>query len=163
MAEGKTLQEAFMANDHGKVVAEIDRILGKHPALARQLNPIKFMSLLKSDEAGAYALGKSMVAGEFKSDPQVMNQVAWTILDTADLKKPDFALALDAAKAAAEATKHEDGMILDTLALATFKSGDTAKAIEIQTKAIDLAKKTGDKDTVAEMEGRLAEFKKGGK
>jgi len=163
MTEGKTLQEAFMANDHGKVVSEIDRILGQHPTLARQLTPIKFMSLLKSDEAGAYTLGKSMVTGEFKSDAQVMNQVAWTILDSSDLKKPDYTLALDAAKAAAEATKNEDGMILDTLALATFKSGDTAKAIEIQTKAIELAKKTGDKDTVGEMETRLAEFKKGGK
>jgi len=161
--EGRALQEAFMGGDHPKVVTEVDAILAKHAALGKMLLPIKFMSQLKVDETAAYATGRALVASELKNEAQAMNQVAWTILDTKDLKKPDFALALDAAKAAAAASNNEDGMILDTLALATFKTGDAAKAIEIQTKAVELAKKAGDKDTLAEMETRLAEFKKGGK
>jgi hypothetical protein len=51
-------------------------------------------------------------------------------------------------------------MILDTLALATFKKGDAAKAVEIGAKAIERSRKSLDADTIAEMEARLEEFKK---
>jgi hypothetical protein len=157
--EGKALQEAFMTGNYGKAASEIDTLLAKHPSMSRMLRPVQFMALLRSDEAGAYKVARTMI-GEFKDDPMVMNQIAWTILDTKDLKSPDFTVAYDAAMAAAEATKHEDGMILDTLALATFKKGDAAKAVEIGAKAIERSRKSLDADTIAEMEARLEEFKK---
>ncbi len=157
--EGKALQEAFMTGNYGKAASEIETLLGKHPSMSRMLRPVQFMALLRSDETKAYGVARAMIA-EFKDDPMVMNQISWTILDTKELKSPDFAVAYDAAMAAAEATKQEDGMILDTLALATFKKGDAAKAVEIATKAIELSRKSLDADTIAEMEARLAEFKK---
>lgn len=157
--EGKAVQEAFMTGNYGKAAAEIDALLTRHPSMARMLRPVQFMALLRSDEAAAYKVARTIV-GEFKSDPQVMNQIAWTILDSKELKTPDFAVAYDAAVAAADASKHEDAMILDTLALATFKNGDAKKAVEVATKAIEMARKSVDADTIKEMEGRLEEFKK---
>jgi thiol-disulfide isomerase/thioredoxin len=162
--EGKALQEAYMSGDMAKFSAEVDTLVGKHPELARMLRPVQFMSKLKGDEAGAYAVAKTIIAGDLKSDPMVMNQIAWTILSNKELKSPDYGVAYDAAMAAAVATKHEDGMILDTLAFATFKKGDVAKAIELETKAIEMVKKAGaEADMITEMQGRLDEFKKSGK
>ena len=47
------------------------------------------------------------------------------------------------ARRAGEASKYSDPMILDTVALAYFRKGDTARAIELQQKALDLMDKAG--------------------
>jgi hypothetical protein len=50
---------------------------------------------------------------------------------------------------------------LDTLALAEFKKGNVAKAVELQTKAHDLYKATAgaDEQVIEEMAERLEMFK----
>ena len=98
----------------------------------------------------------------------MLNNMAWAIVDDEQgLKKPDYKLALKLAQRAVELSKAKDSYSVDTLAYAYFKTGDIDKAIEMQTKAVDLAKAEvakGNKDvepaTVKEMEERLARFKK---
>lgn len=117
---------------------------------------MQFQKLLGAGEAEkASALGRELLeAGQ--DNAQVLNSVAWFIVDPeAKVATKDLDLALKAATRAGELTKWENPMILDTVALVYFERGDTAKAIELQTKAVTLAPD----DMKAELEGRLAEFK----
>jgi len=125
----------------------------------------KFTELLTSDEKAAYALAKKASETDAKDDAMLLNNYAWAILDTKELKSPDYAIAYDIAKRGDEVSKGENWMYLDTFALATFKKGDAAKAIELQNKAIALAKKEKNlpEGAVEEMQGHLNEFKKSSK
>lgn len=89
----------------------------------------------------AYAFAKEMFEGDAKNSPMDLNTMAWTILDDAAVKRRDLDLALGLALRAVEVTKNEDGAIIDTLARAYFDKGDKAKALELQIRAVELAKK----------------------
>ena len=77
-----------------------------------------------------------------------------------DLRDPELALSL--AKRAVEKSdeKNQDSHagILDTLALAYFMTGDTAKAIETQVKALALLPNE-DSSKRTEMETNMAKFR----
>ena len=53
---------------------------------------------------------------------------------------------------------HDDGAILDTLARAYFEKGDVAKAIELQTKAVEKS----DERLKEELQATLDRYKKSG-
>lgn len=88
----------------------------------------------------AYEFAREVFAGGIKDSPQDLNTIAWTILDDASIKRRDLDLAMAMAARAVEITKREDGSMMDTLARAYWEKGDSAKAIEIQTKAVELSK-----------------------
>jgi hypothetical protein len=91
-----------------------------------------------------------------QKDAQGLNAVAWGMVDpAAPAENPDLDLALRAAEAADQIAGHSDAAILDTLARVHFVRGDVAKAIELQTKAVDLA----EGDMKAELAKALAEYK----
>ncbi len=157
------MQEKAAKGDYKGAAEEVDRIIAAQPEMAKQLLPVKFNLLLRSDESAAYALGKQLAAGELKDDAMSLNSIAWSIVDDASkLKNPDFAAAVAIAEQAAKASEMKDGMVLDTLGYAYFKNGQLDKAIEVQTKAVELTK--GDKnipaETQQEIADRLAMFKK---
>ncbi len=77
-----------------------------------------------------------------KKDPQALNQFAWIMVDpdgpfTKETR--DLDLAMKAAAKAVELTEQKDGQIIDTLARCHFLKGDVDKAIELQTKAIEMS------------------------
>ena len=53
-------------------------------------------------------------------------------------RRGDIELAFKMARPAVELTQETDGFMLDTLALAYWLQGDAAKALEIQTRAVEL-------------------------
>lgn len=76
-------------------------------------------------------------------DSNALNSFAWNIVDpAADPASRDLGLALVAANAASNLTDHADPAIMDTLARCHFALGGLDKAIELQTKAVALAKET---------------------
>lgn len=160
--EGESFIRAMQGQDYVKAAAEIDTLAAKHADIKDMLDRVKFQALIRGDEKAAYSLAKTLAAGTGKEDPQLLNELAWTILDTKELKTPDYDVALAIAQQAADVTKHADAMILDTYSLALFKKGDVAKAVEVQTKAVDLAKKMSGapEETVNDMATRLEEYKK---
>jgi len=101
----------------------------------------QYGSLLKAKEYDkAYDLARKTLEGDLKDNPQVLNEIAWLIVDpTANVEKKDLDLAYTAAVRANDLTKGKDAAILDTLARVHFVKGDTAKALELQKKAVDLA------------------------
>lgn len=71
--------------------------------------------------------------------PEILNNVAWTILTEDTVAARDLPLATRLAKKAVEATDHKAPHILDTYARALFDAGHIAAAIDIQQKAVALA------------------------
>mgnify|MGYP000467190631 CR=1 FL=1 len=91
----------------------------------------------KTSAKKAAKLGRQIVKLGGKN-AQLLNAFAWTILTDEQIKKPDLKLALQAAQAANEASKGEDAAILDTYALALWKTGDRKAAVQHQKKAVEL-------------------------
>ena len=96
----------------------------------------RILAAEKRDGAKACLIAKKLSETK-KDNPELLNELAWTILDTPELKNRDLNVALAIAKQAAEVSKFESAAILDTLARAHFEKGDLDKAIEVQTQAVE--------------------------
>jgi tetratricopeptide (TPR) repeat protein len=139
-------------------LAVIDKAIEENPELEGVLAPQKYVFMLQSGDKDASAYGTKLVEGALKEEAEGLNQVAWMNLDPSSTlaeANRDYKLALKAAIRANELTKGENGPILDTLALAYFKTGKADKALELQEKAIKLM---GDSDEG--MKDRLKQYRK---
>jgi thiol-disulfide isomerase/thioredoxin len=160
----KLLAEAQKSGDPKNALAAIDQAIAEEASMERQLGFAKFrlLSGKGGDPAKAIAYGKKLVDVIYKDSPQQLNMIAWTIVDPKAKDKPSketIAIALSAAQRADAVAEGKDGAIADTLAKAYFDSGDAAKALEIQEKAIRLAKGT-DLEEDKDMKARLEMYKK---
>lgn len=183
------IPHAFVVDQKGQIIwhdhpmAELDEVIekvvaGKFDLSAAQAKMAQREESEKSLRefqklAGEYfqivaSAGKEKEAGELgeklmelaKGNPGAMNALAWSILTREGLVYRDKNLALKAAEAAQTATKGEDPAILDTYALALYENGQKQKAIEVETKAIELVKKQGgDEEMLKEFEKALEKFK----
>jgi len=110
--------------------AEGDKILGEIQAR---------LSAGAIDEA--LALAREHVDGALSDSAAALNGIAWVIVDPAGkVRKQDLDLALKAAERANELTHGKDFNVLDTLARVHFTRGDAKRAVELQRKAVELAK-----------------------
>lgn len=160
----KPFQDAIEAGDMQTAIKELDKIVEAEPSLKPALMSVKVQLMFEVDEGGAYKLIDELASGLYKDDAQMLNELAWNIVDPEqDRAKPDYKLAAKVAKRGCELTKWEDCMILDTYALAAYKSGDKDEAIKWQTKAVEFAAKDKrvDEATMKEMKDRLEQFKAG--
>jgi thiol-disulfide isomerase/thioredoxin len=160
---GEAVNPALKAGDFKAAVAAVDAAIKETPALEKHFAKYKFSFLLQDKNYdGAYAYGAKLVDGVYKDSAEELNLLAWTIVDPDNdkLEKRDLPLALRAAKRANDITGNKDPSILDTLAKVYFDSGDAAKAVETQTRAVDLAK---DETMKKDLSDRLEEYKKGKK
>jgi len=130
-------QTALAADDLTKAGAVAEQLVASDPNYGGTIGTVFKAHLKKHDYPAAYQYAAAATSGAAKSNPQVLNEIAWTILDDAGVKTRDYALAMDLAKRADEVTGHTNGMIIDTLARAYFEKGDIDKAIELQKKAIE--------------------------
>lgn len=148
---------AFVIDKEGKIAwighpMQLDYVLPS--VVDGSWTPEKGEALIAKQMKGM--AGKHVDTAIAKKDAETLNEIAWGIVDPAGHpENPDLDLALKAAAAADEITEHKNAMILDTLARVHFMRGDTAKAIEIQTKAVELAPE----NFKAEMTKALDEYK----
>lgn len=161
----RPFEAAMQTGDNKGAVFALDEIIEKMPEMEEGLAVTKFTLMLKYDEAGAQAYGAKLADGLFAANGNMLNTIAWTIIDPeAPLKKPNLELALRVAEKAVKALKEQDAYSMDTLALAQFKLGKKKEAIATATKALALADKAKgfDPDVRKEIADRLAQFKKAG-
>jgi tetratricopeptide (TPR) repeat protein len=135
------IEDALDKEDWDKLLAVLDEIIDdKEIAEDDQVGAMfdKFTVLVhkKLDGAKASAIAKTL-AEKLKDDPESLNELAWTLLDTEGLEKADLDVAFSIAQRANEAVKGESSEILDTLARAHYEKGDLDKAVELQTKAVE--------------------------
>jgi hypothetical protein len=160
------ISDAIKAKDTPRAVAAIDAAIAKDPNLALNLGMTKFNLLLKSDEPAAFAWARTFSEGAAKDNPNLLNSLAWLIVDDkSGVKAPDNALAVQIAERALALTKTTEqmyGFVADTLAYALFKSGQLDRAIDMQAKAVASAEGVAGfpEPTLKEMRERLDMFKK---
>lgn len=138
---GAALQKGITGGDWAEYKAQVDGLIAKSPErLAQSLSIQKFKVLLgdANEAETAYAWGTTLL-GTFKGNAQVLNDLAWFVVDDAKVKERNLDFAMKAATAADDAAGHKDGSILDTLARVYWEKGDRAKAIEIQKQAVALS------------------------
>jgi thiol-disulfide isomerase/thioredoxin len=162
--EMKPLLDAFEAKKYDVVIAEAEKMIVKHPEAADQISFGTFQILMGASPSTGYAYARTLAKGRLKDNGTTLNEMAWSMVDDENkmLKVHDYATAIVIAKAAAEAGKMKEPFSLDTYAYALFKSGDTKGALDIQTQAVNVAIKMGNKvdaKTLKEMKDRLAKFK----
>jgi len=90
-------------------------------------------------------------------DPSYLNNAAWFLATCPDKKFRDGKTAVKYASKACELATDKDFPYDDTLAAAYAETGDFAKAVEVQTKAL----KTATETYRTEMEQRLALYQSG--
>jgi hypothetical protein len=157
---GQQLNELMQKEDTKGALAAIDAAIVKTPKLEETFGTYKFKFMLDTkDYTGGYAYGAKLASGLLKDEAQGQYFIAGTITDPeSKYETRDLKLALKCAQRANELTKSEEPMVLDMLAKVHFASGDSAKAVEFQTKAVELVK--GSK-AEKEFQGRLDEYKAG--
>jgi hypothetical protein len=157
------IMQASRSGDSKKVVAVADEIAEVNPKFLQFVGPMKLTALIKLDEQDkALEYGKKLLASDLSKQAQAMNGLAWAIVDPDAKIKPSaklLELAVESAKKADELVKEKDPAIADTLAKAYFDSGEVAKAVETQERAVRLAKGTPYEQDKSLAE-RLEQYKK---
>jgi hypothetical protein len=115
------------------------------------------LAVHQRDQAGATAVAETL-AEALRDDAEALNDLAWQLLTEPKYGKQFNALALRLARRSNELTKRSQWAFVDTLALAEFEAGNTAKAIELEQQAIDLSKRTANGAGLAEMQKALRRF-----
>jgi thiol-disulfide isomerase/thioredoxin len=157
------LREAMELGDSKKVLAIIDEAVALLPRLEIQLAQPKIAAFLKLDQQDkVLEFAKKIEKSELGEQPVVLNLLAWSIVDPDHKAKPNAELikfALETAKKADDKADRKSGEIADTLAKAYFDSGDAAKALETQERAVRLIKESGEPVDKGVQE-RLEQYKK---
>lgn len=153
----KEFQKAARSGDVEKLVAIAKQGAEKAPKQSGQMVMMAFDQQLANGKVeAANAWAKELTVGAAKDDPMLLNGIAWGMVDPQrDLKGVDLDTALAAATRANELSGNKDPQVIDTLARVYFRKGDKAKAIELQTKAVELAPA----DFKEELEKSLKEYK----
>ncbi len=128
--------KAMRAKDYDKALELLDAQIAKND---EAFNPKfqKFTLLLNqmNEPKKAYPLGETLAKQNW-DNAQILNQMAWFVVDTEGVQSRDLDFALRLATHANELKAEKDGMILDTLARVYYEKGDVKKAVEVETKAV---------------------------
>lgn len=155
---------AAQKKEWDSALASVDEGIALGDEALKQLAWFKFNMLVeKKDFDGAYGFIEKNLKGVLKDEADLLNAVAWSTVDPAQdkrIEKKNFETALHCALRSSELTKGKpnEAANLDTLAAVYFAKGDSAKAVEAQTRAVALMK---DKPEVDEYTKKLETYKKG--
>jgi len=170
-AQAQAKIDVFMVplqnGDYAKAVAEMDKAFAKDRAVELQFAMLKFQAMAKGNLPGMNDYAKKLANGIYKGSSVALNSLAWTMIDDKNpIKNPDLKLALSLAQQSVDAGEKDNDPLtlayaLDTLALAQYRNGATAKALVTQQRALKLMDNVTDKDpaTYKEMQDRLALYK----
>jgi thiol-disulfide isomerase/thioredoxin len=138
------LNEAFQKEDWAKALEHCDALLALDAEEFSGVIPAKFMILGSKlgDYDKAYAYARECHGGAAKHNAMLLNALAWTIVDPeGGFQKRDLELALALAGDANKLSGEKEPNVLDTLARVYFQRGDAGRAVELQTRAVELAPK----------------------
>jgi len=160
----QALQTKMMAAQKAKspkqALAAINEAMAASPDLEPMLAMTKFQLMLETGGATqALGYGNRLVDKLYADNPQALNQLAWGLVAPGTPKRDAGVrkLAVRTALKADQLTKGANAAIVDTLARTYFVSGDVAKAIATQERAVKLGK--GMKEG-PEMQRSLAAYRK---
>ena len=113
--------------------------LRQRPNGEMNLKAQKFMVLMTDlkDVEGAYEYCGTLIEQSWE-ESEILNTIAWTIVDDASIEVRNYKLAMKAAARCNELGQHENPLHLDTLARVCADTGDIEEALKWQRKAVSL-------------------------
>jgi thiol-disulfide isomerase/thioredoxin len=150
---------AIRAGDSPAAIRAAERIIELDPVVNAQWSIAKVQVLLSQmkDPERAYAFAAAAAEGPLIDDADALVNLALLIADEPGLPQRDFALALRAARRAAEITRQRDPVVLAALAQVQSAAGQPAAAVKTQERAAELAAPGPERE---EQRRRLDEYKK---
>ncbi|MCH8149287.1 MAG: hypothetical protein IH987_15100 [Planctomycetes bacterium] len=154
-AEAK-LAGAIKGKKWDEAVAMIDgRLAERGPSADLTWKKFRVLAVGKKDRGAALACATELYE-QIGDNANQLNTYAWYLVTRKKYGGQYNDLAVKFSQRSNDLTKNKNWMYVDTLARATFESGKTAEAIELQNKAIELSGGDGWKD----MKKSLARFEK---
>ncbi|MFG0274222.1 MAG: redoxin family protein [Phycisphaerales bacterium] len=128
--------------DWDGALAKIDEAIELDPDGHRQLAVVKVqrLALTLDREDDAWAYGRTLVDGLLRDDAALLNNLARFIVEAPRLEPRDFALARAAAMRSLEVTDDTFADAMATLASIEFGEGRLEQAVEMQRRALAIAK-----------------------
>ena len=152
------LDQAEEAGDWGRYLGLLDGALTQDPgAIGLALLRFQHHLFRGTDLKRAYVLGSALLQRTW-DDAQMLNEIAWSVLEDVPPERRNATFALKAAIRANELTASTDAAILDTLARAHFERGAVALAIKWQELAV--ARSAEDEGLSASLRETLARYRK---
>jgi thiol-disulfide isomerase/thioredoxin len=152
------LQQAMQKKDWDKAeaaVAEIEKLLPEENRAG--LNSARLqIAFGRGDDAATAKLAESLSSAQ-PDNAMLQNDLAWQLAIHDGIKGELLATAVKIGERANTASDQKNPMILDTVARLAFLQGDKAKAIELETKAVELA----EADMKSQMQDTLDSYKQG--
>ena len=136
--------------------ANLTQMIAANPTVKQELLGLKIALNLRGKKYDRAYAAVDELYEVVKDDPESLNAAAWTIVSLPEGEQRDTNRALKFAQRAADLTEMKNADVLDTLARVHDAKGDTAKAIELQTKAIEIA--GPDSPQAAAMKTSLANY-----
>jgi thiol-disulfide isomerase/thioredoxin len=135
------LKAAAQAQDAAGMIAGLDDLMLVDPSRYDQAAVKKFELLLFGihDYENGYEWAGQLVDVIYKDRPEMLNAIAWAIVDGKGLEQRNLDIALRAAIRAEDLTDGGDIEVLDTLARVHFEKGDVKQAVVVQEQALKLA------------------------
>ncbi len=158
--------DAMRSGDPKKMVDAVDEIVAAMPSLEANFAVVgrKLTALVKLDEQDkALEYAQKLAKSALSKTAEGLNGLAWAIVDPDAGIKPNAKLvqfAVETARRADLMAEKKDAGIADTLAKAYFDSGDAAKAVKNQERAVSLAKGSQYEAQIDQLKDRLEKYKK---
>ena len=157
------VEAAQQARDYPAMLAAIDKEEAAHPENKERLLSKRFIALVETDNPEVKAVAQSFLAsGEGVYGLSGRAQIIFHHQQEENVSKPaanEAALLL--AERAAQLSEMKEFYPVAAYATALFKMGDKRKALEVQTRALELARTDPvGAEYVKRMEDRLEEYRK---
>jgi thiol-disulfide isomerase/thioredoxin len=140
--------EAFKGSgDPTKVFEELDAATEAFPQQTELFRKVRFdiMTHSKGLSEQAVELGQQIIESQKEDDVEILNELAWVIVnpDRSEKSEPKLvSFALKIALKADQLCKEENPVVADTLGKAYFDDGKIEKAIETQERVMKLIEGT---------------------
>jgi hypothetical protein len=154
----KRVREVFQSGDEAEFAKLADEVEAMDLTSRDDLTMKFHIQVMAKRMEKAKATGEKVLE-KIRESAEDLNQFAWAMLTDEPFKGSFSDLALKAAMEADKLSEGKDWQIVDTLALAKFETGAAEEAVELEKKAIKLAREAGaDARAIAQMEKALKKF-----
>lgn len=120
-------------DDALRAIEQVEQAL---PDLKDDMGMARFAAYLGKKDYASMRTHAEKLAVTYAHEPMVLNEIAWILVTTEGVEKPDVELAERIAKRAVEASGRKEPAMLDTLARVLFVKGDRDAAVAAQEEAI---------------------------